>query len=33
MNQHVYQRRPAGNSAIPDVIFILIVAYLHCSPW
>jgi len=23
MNQHVYQRRPAGNSAIPDVIFIL----------
>ena len=26
MNQHVYQRRPAGNSAIPDVIFILIIA-------
>jgi membrane associated rhomboid family serine protease len=26
MNQHVYQRRPTGNSAIPDVIFILIIA-------
>jgi membrane associated rhomboid family serine protease len=26
MNQHVYQRRPTGNSAIPDVILILIVA-------
>jgi len=25
MNQHVYQRRPAGNSVIPDVIFILII--------
>lgn len=26
MNQHVYQRRPAGNSAIPDIILILFVA-------
>jgi membrane associated rhomboid family serine protease len=26
MNQHIYSRRPAGNSAIPDVIFILLVA-------
>jgi membrane associated rhomboid family serine protease len=26
MNQHIYQRRPTGNSAIPDVILILIVA-------
>jgi membrane associated rhomboid family serine protease len=26
MNQHTYSRRPAGNSAIPDVIFILLIA-------
>ena len=26
MNQHIYSRRPAGNSAIPDVIFILLIA-------
>ena len=26
MNQHIYQRRPAGNSAIPDVIFVLLIA-------
>jgi membrane associated rhomboid family serine protease len=26
MNQHVFKRRPAGNSAIPDVIFILLIA-------
>ncbi len=26
MNQHIYRRRPAGNSAIPDVIFILLIA-------
>jgi membrane associated rhomboid family serine protease len=25
MNQHIYQRQPTGNSAIPDVIFILII--------
>lgn len=26
MNQNSYSRRPAGNSAIPDVIFILLIA-------
>jgi len=26
VNQHIYQRRPAGNSAIPDVIFVLLIA-------
>lgn len=26
MNQNIYSRRPAGNSAIPDVIFILLIA-------
>ncbi len=26
MNQHIYQRRPTGNSAIPSVIFALLVA-------
>ena len=26
MNQHIYSRRPASNSAIPDVIFILLIA-------
>lgn len=26
MNQHIYSRRSAGNSAIPDVIFILLIA-------
>lgn len=26
MNQHTYSRRPAGKSAIPDVIFILLIA-------
>lgn len=26
MIQHVYQRRPIGNSAIPDVIFIMLIA-------
>lgn len=25
MNQHTYQRRPARNSAIPDVIFVLLI--------
>ena len=25
MNQHVFQRRPTGNSAIPNVIFVLLV--------
>jgi membrane associated rhomboid family serine protease len=26
MNQHIYSRKPASNSAIPDVIFILLIA-------
>ena len=26
MNQHIYSRRPTGNSAIPDVIFMLLIA-------
>ncbi len=26
MNQHIYQRRPVSNSAIPDVIFVLLIA-------
>ncbi len=26
MNQHIYSRRPTGNSAIPDVIFMLMIA-------
>jgi membrane associated rhomboid family serine protease len=26
LNQHIYQRRPTGNSAIPSVIFALLVA-------
>jgi len=26
MNQNIYSRRPAGNSSIPDVIFILLIA-------
>lgn len=26
MNQHIYQRRPVNNSAIPDVIFVLLIA-------
>ena len=25
MNQHIYQRRPVGDSAIPNVIFILLI--------
>lgn len=25
MNQHIYRRRPASNSAIPDVIFVLLI--------
>lgn len=25
MNQHIYSRRPTGNSAIPDVIFIILI--------
>jgi len=26
MSQHIYSRRPTGNSAIPDVIFMLLIA-------
>ena len=26
MNQHIYNRGPADNSAIPDVIFLILIA-------
>jgi len=26
LNQHIYQRRPTGNSALPTVVFALLVA-------